>query len=289
MDGSGLRDIDVDGAVRVVNENGRGRIILICDHASNAIPARFSALGLAAGELLSHIAWDPGAMALAEVMSEKLDATLVASPVSRLVVDCNRAPDAPDIIPVRSENIVIPGNRGLSAAQRRERIALYHAPFHRKLDRLCTQRIAAGIEPVCIAIHTFTPVFNSRRRPWHFGIVFSDDRRLADPLAAALAAIPGIAVGINQPYSPADRVYYTLARHASPNGLKAVMIEVRNDLLGTPGEQQEWGTRLSAILAGILPHRSPEAPSMSVVTNSARQHDREGGALSKRTDHGRTE
>jgi predicted N-formylglutamate amidohydrolase len=289
MDGSESRDIAVDEPVRIVNGNGRSPIILICEHASNAMPAKFAALGLGAGALLSHIAWDPGAVAVAEAMSARLDATLVASSVSRLIVDCNRALDAPDLIPTKSENIVIPGNRGLSAGERLERIAFSHTPFHQTLERICATRIAAGTLPVCIAIHSFTPVYNSKRRPWHIGLVFDDDRRLADPLAAALAAIPGIVVGMNQPYSPADRVYYTLFRHASSNGLMAVMIEIRNDLLTTRQGQKEWSSRLSSILGGILHQQSPEAPSMSVVTNPARQHDHESGALSQRADHGQTE
>lgn len=289
MDGSESRDIAVDEPVRIVNENGRSPIILICEHASNAIPAKFAALGLGNEELHSHIAWDPGAVAVAEAMSARLDAALVASAISRLIVDCNRALDAPDLIPAKSENIVIPGNRGLSAAERQERIVLSHTPFHRTLERVCASRVATGTMPVCISIHSFTPVYDSRHRPWHIGLVFDDDRRLADPLAAALAAIPGIAVGMNEPYSPADRVYYTLFHHASSNGLMAVMIEIRNDLLRTRQGQQKWSSLLSSILGGILHQQSPEAPSMSVVTNPARQHDLESGALSKRADHGQTE
>ena len=82
--------------VEVVNRTGRGPVVLVCDHASNHIPAGYNGLGLVPSEMTRHIAWDPGAMPVATAMSAALDAPLVASAVSRLVIDCNRPLDAPD-------------------------------------------------------------------------------------------------------------------------------------------------------------------------------------------------
>jgi hypothetical protein len=84
--------------VRIINPDGQSPFVLICDHASNAIPQEFGSLGLPAADLDRHIAWDPGAAPVARRMAKALDAVLVESGISRLVVDCNRPADAPDLI-----------------------------------------------------------------------------------------------------------------------------------------------------------------------------------------------
>src|SRR5262245_6918777 len=123
-------------AVDVFNGEGRGRVVLACDHASNFVPAEYGTLGLDAGEFQRHIAWDPGAWPVAMRMAELLDAPLVASRISRLVIDCNRPADAADLIPEISETTVVPGNRGLDAGERTRRIRLSHQPFHAAIDAL---------------------------------------------------------------------------------------------------------------------------------------------------------
>ncbi|PRD42697.1 N-formylglutamate amidohydrolase [Phyllobacterium phragmitis] len=239
---------DVENPVRITNRHGKSPMLLLCDHASNHIPAGFDTLGLTHEELQRHIAWDPGAIGVAREMSRHLDAPLVESCISRLIIDCNRPLDAPDLVPGSSELTAIPGNQSLSANEIAERVALSHAPYHAAVEALIASRVAAGIAPVLIAIHTFTRVYRGRERPWHIGIIHDDDIRLAKPVIAGLQAEAGLCVGINQPYSPADRVYYTLERHARTNGLQAVMIEIRNDLVTTEEEEKQWGERLARIL-----------------------------------------
>ena len=108
--------------------------MLACEHASNFMPREYGTLGLDPAELDRHIAWDPGALSVARAMAALLDAPLVASKISRLVIDCNRPLDAPDLIAEVSETTRIPGNRGLDAEERRRRIALAYEPFHAAID-----------------------------------------------------------------------------------------------------------------------------------------------------------
>ncbi|RCS23948.1 N-formylglutamate amidohydrolase [Phyllobacterium salinisoli] len=241
---------DVDNPVRITNRHGKSPVLLLCDHASNHVPAGF-ALGLTPDDLQRHIAWDPGALGVAREMSRRLDASLIESCISRLIVDCNRPLDAPDLVPGLSELTAIPGNSNLSEDEIAERVALSHAPYHAAIDALIATRIATDISPALVAIHTFTPVYRGKERPWHVGIIHGDDTRLAAPVISGLQAISGLCVGINQPYSPADRVYYTLERHARANGLQTVMIEIRNDLVTTGQEEKHWGERLARILGEI--------------------------------------
>ncbi|RWK63784.1 MAG: N-formylglutamate amidohydrolase [Mesorhizobium sp.] len=240
-------------AVRVTNPGGSSPFVLTCDHASNFLPPEFGTLGLAAEELSRHIAWDPGAIAVARRMAEALDATLVETRISRLVIDCNRPLDAPDLVPPVSETTAIPGNAGLSQKQRAARIALSWQPFHDAVASIIDTRLARGQETRLVSIHSFTPVYKGMSRPWHIGIIHDQDRRLAAPLVAALQRLAGVTVGVNEPYSPADRVYFTLERHARPQGLPCAMIEIRNDEISDEAGQRKWADLLTGIFSDLEP------------------------------------
>ncbi len=243
---SGARTRATD-PVAVDNPAAAGPFLILCDHASNFIPPDYGSLGLNSAERETHIAWDPGALAVSRQLTRALDAALIYSTVSRLVIDCNRPLDAPDLIAPKSEITVIPGNAALSDAERRRRIASVHVPYHAAIEGFIEERLESGRIPTLIAVHSFTAVYGGVRRPWEIGIVFDRNRRLADQLIDGLRT-EGLNVGVNEPYSPADRVYYTLTRHAESRGLGAAMIEIRNDLIGTDAQAEAWGTRLAALL-----------------------------------------
>ena len=152
-----------------------------------------------------------------------------------------------------SETTVIPGNRNIDAAQRARRIALAYTPFHGAIDAVVRQRLVAGRETWLVSIHSFTPVYKGVSRPWDIGIIHDDDARLATPMIAALRQIPGINVGVNEPYSPADRVYFTLEKHARSRGLPCAMIEIRNDEIGDEAGQRKWAERLTGIFTSLRP------------------------------------
>jgi predicted N-formylglutamate amidohydrolase len=240
--------------VRVSNPDGRGPFVILCDHASNHVPEPFGTLGLQPDDLQKHIAWDPGALGVSQVMSQLLDAPLVESCVSRLIIDCNRPLNAPDLVPSLSEVTTIPANVDLDEAAKQQRIALSHQPYHAGIEQLARERASKSLpDPIYVAVHSYTPVYRGIERPWHIGIIHDDDDGIAAPLIAGLQALNQFNVGINEPYSPADRVYYTLERHASAFGLPAVMIEIRNDLITTPQEEKAWAETLSSLLKNIVP------------------------------------
>ena len=248
-------------AVRVHNPEGSSPYLLVCDHASNFLPAEFGTLGLPAGELERHIAWDPGALPVSLHLSQALDATLVQSCISRLVIDCNRPLDAPNLFWSVSEDTVVPGNQDLDGAQRQRRIDLAYHPYHDAIDRVVRARLAAGRRCWIVSIHSFTPVYLGERRPWEIGVVHDADERLSAPLIEALRREAGLNVGVNEPYSPADKVYFTLERHARSRGLACVMIEIRNDEIADAVGQREWGARLARILDSVT--EAMESPEMA--------------------------
>jgi predicted N-formylglutamate amidohydrolase len=236
----------------VVNPSGRGGFVLACEHASNAIPAALSNLGLTQDLLATHIAWDPGALAVAAEMARLLDSPLVASRVSRLVHDCNRPPEAPDAIAPRSEAVDIPGNAGLGERDRRERVARFYAPFRDALAACLDARADGARPPALLTIHSFTPVYAGVRRDVQLGVLHDADARLADALLATLAADSTLAVRRNEPYGPRDGVTHTLAAHALPRGLPNAMIEIRNDLIASADAQRAMAAWLSRCAAAAL-------------------------------------
>jgi predicted N-formylglutamate amidohydrolase len=246
--------------VRVTNPGGKSPFVFTCDHASNYLPDELGSLGLPDEALAAHIAWDPGALPVARQLAAALDAPLVESCISRLAIDCNRPLDAPDLVPAVSETTAIPGNEDLSAAAREARIALSWRPFHAAVEAVVRERQARSAEAWLVSIHSFTPVYKGRHRPWHIGIIHDDDTRLAAPLIAALERLAAVRVGVNEPYSPADRVYFTLERHARSRGLACAMIEIRNDEIADKAGQGKWAERLADIFRTLSPARLPKPP-----------------------------
>ena len=249
-----------DPAARVCNRTGRAPVVLLCDHATNAIPAALGDLGLSGEQLETHVAYDPGAAALTEAMARALDAPYVLCGYSRLLIDVNREPQAADSVVVENDGIRVPGNAGLSEQAYGARVAQIYEPYHAAVDALLEQRRQAGETPAVVAVHSFTPRIGGRRRPWDIGLIFNRDRRLARALVGELvgASVSGrLTVGLNEPYSPDDRVYHTLARHAETRGLPCVMIEVPNDQLAGPDDQEQWADRLSQALRAALPEVLP--------------------------------
>jgi predicted N-formylglutamate amidohydrolase len=231
--------------------NGDGPFLVVCEHAANRVPRSLGSLGLQPADICRHIAWDLGAIEVAEGIARRLDGMLVVQRYSRLVVDCNRDPMLPDAITTFSEDTAIPGNVGIDERERARRLAEVWAPFHDAVDRVVTDRIAAGRPTALVTVHTFTPVYRGVSRPWHVGIISTDERRLAEGALEALRRDPALIVGDNEPYSAKDNVDYTIRRHGRDRGLPHIMIEIRNDIIGDKGGQQAWVERLAEILEGL--------------------------------------
>ncbi len=216
-------------------------VLLVCEHASNQIPAALNNLGLSDAALLSHVAWDPGALGVAQSLNRKLGAILFSGTVSRLVYDCNRSPDAASAIPSRSEVFDIPGNTGLNDADRQRRIEGVFAPFSNALaDQITQHRTTLEL---MVTVHSFTPVFHGAERDVEIGILHGTDGRFAS--AMMKTAPTDHEIRLNEPYTASDGVAHTLDMHGAANELPSVMIEIRNDLIATEAEQDAMGGYLA--------------------------------------------
>lgn len=213
-------------------------LLLICDHSSNFIPRALSDLGLAPEILAQHVAWDIGAELLTRRLAALTGGHAVFSHFSRLLVDPNRSPDDPTLMPQISDGFIIPGNRGLDAANRQARLKCFFEPYHDAVEDCLAGLMVPGPqgqaapEPVVVSIHSFTPVFKGHIRPWPFGVLWNLDGRLPVPFMESLRA-EGYNVGDNEPYSGRNDHGYSIHHHAEAKGLAHVLVEVRQDLITT--------------------------------------------------------
>jgi predicted N-formylglutamate amidohydrolase len=248
MTGTVLLDPDEPNAVTFDNEAGRSVFFLTCDHGGRAIPRRLGWLGLAEPDTMRHIAWDIGIAAVGRLLSPLLDAPLIVQTYSRLVIDCNRDPEVPSSIPELSEDTEIPGNRRLTPDGRKARVGAVFRPYHDQIAAALDHREAGGHASVLVALHSFTPVFRGVSRPWHVGVLFNRDARLAHPLLGQLRAEGDLTVGENEPYRVTDLSDYTVPVHGERRGLPYLEIEIRQDLITEPAGQAAWAERLARLL-----------------------------------------
>lgn len=247
-----------DPPFRIENPGGTAPILITCDHASSKIPASLGSLGIPAAEVRRHIGWDRGAENVALMLSDRFDATAVLSNYSRLVIDCNRSLASETSIPEVSDGTMIPGNVGIhpaDAARRAEELFLpYHSAISQVLDRI-RQRCEM---PVYVAVHSFTAQLSGGLpRPWHFGVLWDDDPRIAVPLIQELRKFPGTKVGDNEPYSGRDHFDFSREYHAASRGLPCALVEVREDLIrdaeGLAKYTGMLGDALQAAIASLGP------------------------------------
>jgi len=250
---AGLLGPDDPPVVEPVNPSGRAPVLVIADHAGNAVPAALDGLGLGATALERHVAYDIGAAWMARRLAERLDAPGLIHRYSRLIIDPNRGTDDPTSVCAISDGIVVPGNRGLSADDARRRAAVFHAPYHDAIEAAIAGFRRRGVVPAIVSVHSFTPALRTHiPRPWHIGVLWGEDGRIALPLMAGLAADGTVMVGDNEPYDARNSHGYTIERHALPPGLPNVLLETRQDLIATRPDAEAWADRVADALAPIL-------------------------------------
>jgi len=243
-----LLDADETAPVRIINPNGRASFLLIGDHAGNLVPRALEPFGVAASDRTRHIGWDIGIARLGEVLADLLDATFIAQRYSRLVIDCNRAPDAIDAMPAVSDGTPIPANAALDAAARAARVAAIHAPYQSAIAAELARRDAEGGETVLVALHSFTPVMRGVARPWQIGVLHGGgDETYARAVLAKLEARGDLMVGDNEPYAM-DMIDFTIPDHAFAAGRRYVETEIRQDLLETEAQIRDWAEVLKQVL-----------------------------------------
>ena len=238
-------------AYEIVAGSPSTRLILLCDHASSRVPAEYGDLGLPAAQFARHIAYDIGARDLTLGLAERLAAPAVLSRFSRLLIDPNRGLDDPTLIMRISDGAAVPGNREMDEAERQRRIERFHAPYHRAVDDTIGMVRGQGMVPLIVSIHSFTPVWRGQPRPWHVGILWDRDAKVATAMIRGFAAQGDLVVGDNEPYHGALEGD-TLNTHGTRPGLPHALIEVRQDLVATKTGVDEWVERVARVIEPIM-------------------------------------
>ena len=237
--------------------------LIICDHASNAIPPGFGTLGLPPEALERHIAYDIGAAEVTRALASLLGAPAVLTTYSRLIIDPNRGLDDPTLVMRYSDGAIVPSNAYIDSAEIARRSARFWAPYRQKIAAAIDAMIATGEPPALISIHSFTDVWRGFSRPWKIGVLWDRDARIPKPLIQTLLAEPDLDaddVGDNEPYDgalPGD----TIDASATARGLANALVEIRQDLIAERKDALAWAERIARLLKPILADRRTRAPA----------------------------
>ena len=234
----------------VVNRDAKTPLLLVCDHASREIPTTLGDLGLDDTVFERHIAYDIGAKGVSLRLSEMLDAPLVMAGFSRLVIDLNRPPGHPQSILEVSDDTPVPGNQALNEEEKRRRIRDLFEPYHDAVNRALARIWEGAQAPALFSVHSFSPGFGGKPRPWDIGVLWNHDPRIAVPLMELLEA-EGLRVGDNEPYSGHD-LAYTIDMHAGAAGLASCVIEINQDQVRDEAGIERWSDILGRAMTEIL-------------------------------------
>ena len=235
---------------RIAAQRSDSQLLFVCDHASNALPAAYKGLGLAPELFATHIASDIGAATVTRTLADEFGTSAILARWSRLLIDLNRGADDPTLVMKLSDGSIIPGN---SQADRREvqlRIERFHAPYHDAIAREIANMRTGATVPVIVSMHSFTPAWKGRPRPWEIGILWDRDPRMARPMMRHLERA-GFVVGDNEPYS-GELENDCLYRHGTMLGLPHVLIEIRQDLIADDRAARAMAGRLKPVVANAL-------------------------------------
>ncbi|MHA6642826.1 N-formylglutamate amidohydrolase [Mesorhizobium sp. A623] len=240
----------------IIEGDRRRGIVLVADHARRDLPEEYGNLGLPAAEFDRHIAYDIGVEAVTRELAALLGAPAVIATFSRLLIDPNRGEDDPTLIRQLYDGTVIPANYPMLAEERERRLETFYRPYHDAVGAMVASVAqASGKAPFILSVHSFTPSMHGRARPWHVGLLWDLDDRVARPLMEMLAADEKLSIGDNEPYDGALRGD-TMFKHAVVNGFAHALIEIRQDLIADPEGAVAWAERLAPIVEEI--NRRPD-------------------------------
>ena len=230
-------------------------LLFVCDHASRVLPAQYGDLGMSPELLATHIASDIGAAEVTRTLAAHFASPAVLARWSRLLVDLNRGEDDPTLVMKLSDGSIVPGNRNADRTESESRIARFHAPYHARIAAQISASRTKGAVPVLLSMHSFTPAWKGRARPWEVGVLWDRDARLARPLMNQLVRA-GFAVGDNEPYS-GELENDCMYRHGTMNGLPHVLIEIRQDLISNDASARAFAARLAPVIDAALGDMGP--------------------------------
>jgi predicted N-formylglutamate amidohydrolase len=237
--------------------------LIVCDHASNAIPPEYGSLGLSREALETHIAYDIGAAEVTRTLAAELGAPAVLSTYSRLLIDPNRGADDPTLVMRYSDGAIVPGNARADKVERARRRTRFWAPYREEIAATVDAMTATSEPPALVSIHSFTPIWRGIARRWKIGFLWDRDERITKPLIDALLAEPDLTandIGDNEPYD-GSLAGDTIDAIATSRGLANALIEIRQDLIVERKDALSWAARIARLLRPIVADRRLRGPA----------------------------
>lgn len=200
------------------------QLLLTCEHAGNKIPAAYASLFAGADDVLAgHRGWDIGAFALAQTFKRQLNAPLLYSDVTRLLVELNRS--------IGHRRLYSEFTAGLDKVARQTLLQQYYHPYRNRVEAWINQHIESGASVVHLSLHTFTPTLNGQSRLADVGLLY-DPRRptekaLCDAWKSQLTQQrPDLRVRRNYPYLGKADGFTTYLRRQFGDNYAGIELEV---------------------------------------------------------------
>lgn len=228
------------------------RLLITCEHGGNRLPAEYRHLfdGLEA-VLASHRGWDPGTLALARWLGDRLRAPVIASTVTRLLVDLNRSE--------HNTRVFSGPTRPLPRPERERLLAAYHRPHWMEVGEAAARASREAGTLVHLGIHSFTPVLDGVTRRADVALLYDPARARERTLCMAWAEalrrrLPSRRVRRNYPYrGRSDGLTTTLRRALEEERYLGVEVEVSQAHVGPDGRFPSWvGEALADALEEVL-------------------------------------
>lgn len=229
---------------------GAAPLVLSCEHASVRLPEGWAWPEQDEWLVGTHWSYDIGAAELTFDCASALGAPAVLARFSRLLCDPNRDLDSPTLFRAHAEGRDVELNLEMTIDERARRLRACYDPYHDRLDGAVVARPAATV----LSVHTFTPIYDGQARDLEVGVLYDHDEGLAAAVAASLAEA-GVRVALNEPYSGLHGMMYAAQHHAERHDRRAVELEVRQDLAGSPAWRARFARILKRGLEQLLPAR----------------------------------
>ena len=231
---------------------GPGRLadylLISCEHGGNRVPPRYRPLFAGLHQaLLTHRGYDCGALRMARELSASFDAPIVASTVTRLLVDLNRSIGHPRL---HAESV-----RRAPREERDRIVAKHYLPYRERAENLIQGAVARGRRVIHVASHSFTPELNGKVRTADVGLLYdprrAGERRTCAGWKAALhKALPDLRVRRNYPYAGKDDGFMPFLRSRfRPSSYIGIEIEINQAIV--VGRPRDWAELRAAVVESL--------------------------------------
>jgi predicted N-formylglutamate amidohydrolase len=226
-------------------------LLITCEHGGNRVPRQYAHLfrGLRGWErkLETHRGFDVGALRMGQELSASFDAPLIASTVTRLLVDLNRSAGHRD---VHSQ-----ASRQASPAERSLMLRDHYLPYRTRVERLVAKAIGRGRRVVHVSSHSFTPRWHGKVRRADVGLLYDPARPGECALcrlwkAAFQRVAPELTVRRNYPYyGKGDGLTSHLRLRHPPDAYVGVELEINQALVR--GARRRWTRLRSSVVESL--------------------------------------